>query len=189
VILTDREIKLAIEKRQIVIDPRPQAQAFSSTTVDLVLDPNITAFIERNVDEAQLIIDPGHPDFQSEQTLAQIYEKRVIDFHNGYLLKPNSCVLAWTQEYVKLISSSRIAARVEGKGWLTRLGLGVHVTAPTIYPGFVGHICLELFNRGNSPIRLRVGMRICQLVFEQTLGAPDKGYPLDFLPVSMTDTF
>jgi len=59
---------------------------------------------------------------------------------------------------------------------LARLGLGVHVTAPTIHAGFDGHIRLEMVNHGKLPIRLRTGMRICQLIFEQTLGTPDKGY-------------
>jgi dCTP deaminase len=32
--------------------------------------------------------------------------------------------------------TARLAARVEGKSSLARLGLGVHVTAPTIHAGF-----------------------------------------------------
>jgi dCTP deaminase len=37
-----------------------------------------------------------------------------------------------------------------------------------------------MINHGKVPIRLRVGMRICQLIFEQTLGTPDKGYQGQF---------
>src|SRR5258705_7222569 len=48
----------------------------------------------------------------------------------------NRLVLAWTKEYVNLVSHNRLAARVEGKSSLARLGLGVHVTAPTIHAGF-----------------------------------------------------
>ena len=54
------------------------------------------------------------------------------------------------------------------------------LTAPTIHAGFDGHIRLEMVNHGKVPIRLRVGMRICQLIFEQTLGTPDKGYKGQF---------
>ena len=92
-------------------------------------------------------------------------------------------MLAWTTEYINyinLVSHHRIAARVEGKSSLARLGLGVHITAPTIHAGFDGHIRLEMFNHGKIPIRLRAGMRICQLVFEQTLGTPEKGYQGQF---------
>lgn len=39
-ILTDREIKIAIDRELIGIDPEPAADAFSSTSVDLTLDPH-----------------------------------------------------------------------------------------------------------------------------------------------------
>ena len=174
-ILTDREIKLALEKKLIVIEPAPVANAFSSTAVDLTLDPNITEFRD-DVGGIETAIDPGHRDFNSEITLARISDKLVINATDGYLLKPHRLVLAWSSEYVNLVSHNRIAARVEGKSSLARLGLGIHITAPTIHAGFDGHIRLEMVNHGKVPIRLRVGMRICQLIFEQTLGTPDKGY-------------
>ena len=71
---------------------------------------------------------------------------------------------------------ARVAARVEGKSSLARLGLAVHVTAPTIHAGFEGQSQLEVINHGRLPIRLRAGMAICQLIFEQTLGFPEIGY-------------
>ncbi len=178
-ILTDREIKLALEKRQIIIDPAPEPRAFSSTAVDLTLDPNLTEFNDE-VGGIEVVIDPSHRDFQSETVLGQISEKRIIDPKEGFPLKPNRLVLAWTAEYVNLIAHNRIAARVEGKSSLARLGLGIHVTAPTIHAGFDGHIRLELINHGKTPIRLRTGMRICQLIFETTLGTPEKGYQGQF---------
>ena len=173
-ILTDREIKLALQNRLIIIDPEPDERAFSSTAVDLTLDENITEFKEFASGIKQAI-DPSHQDFQSETTLELISDKIIIPA-DGWLLKPNRLVLAWTKEYVNLVSHNRVAARVEGKSSLARLGLGVHVTAPTIHAGFDGHIRLEMVNHGKLPIRLRTGMRICQLIFEQTLGTPDKGY-------------
>lgn len=178
-ILTDREIKLSIEKELIRIDPKPGPNAFSSTAVDLTLDPNITEFISPS-GGVEYVIDPGHAEFNPEATLAHVSVKRVIDATDGYLLKPNHLVLAWTKEYVNLVSHNRIAARVEGKSSLARLGLGVHITAPTIHAGFAGQIRLEMVNHGKVPVRLRVGMRICQLIFEQTLGTPDKGYQGQF---------
>ncbi|HZU88717.1 MAG TPA: hypothetical protein VE993_05615 [Stellaceae bacterium] len=67
-------------------------------------------------------------------------------------------------------------ARVEGKSSLARLGLGVHLTAPTIHAGFKGQIQLEIVNFGPHEIILNVGMPICQLIFELTFGTPAKGY-------------
>lgn len=92
------------------------------------------------------------------------------------MLKPQGFVLGWTAEEVVLPEFSRIAARVEGKSSLARLGVGVHVTAPTIHCGFTGSIQLEIFNFGPHSVVLSSGMRVCQLIFEQTYGTPMKGY-------------
>ena len=69
-----------------------------------------------------------------------------------------------------------MAGRVEGKSGLARLGVAVHVTAPTIHAGFAGQIRLEIINHGSVPVRLRTGMRISQLILELTLGTPVKSY-------------
>jgi len=50
------------------------------------------------------------------------------------------------------------------------------MTAPTIHAGFEGRIRLEIVNHGHLPILLKSNMRICQLVFEQTLDTPAKAY-------------
>ncbi len=76
---------------------------------------------------------------------------------------------------------SRLAARVEGKSSLARLGIGVHLTASTIHCGFSGAIQLEILNSGPNEIILDAGMRICQLIFETTTGTPEKGYQGLFL--------
>jgi dCTP deaminase len=60
------------------------------------------------------------------------------------------------------------------------LGIAVHITAPTIHAGFKGSIQLEICNHGPLTVRLSHGMRVCQLIFEQTLGTPEKGYQGQF---------
>jgi dCTP deaminase len=85
-------------------------------------------------------------------------------------------------ERVKLPNYSHICARVEGKSSLARLGLGIHVTAPTIHAGFGASeregspLQLEIWKVGPVPVELRKGMRICQLIFEEVHGTPEKGY-------------
>jgi dCTP deaminase len=63
---------------------------------------------------------------------------------------------------------------------LARFGLGIHITAPTIHSGFKGRIQLEIINHGPTPVTLRENMKVCQLIFEQTLGTPEKGYQGQF---------
>jgi dCTP deaminase len=173
-ILTDREIQIGIERGLITIDPRPNDRTFSSTSVDLTLDATLTEFksVKAGI---ETVIDPDHDEFSSEAVLAELTNSFQIPA-DGYLLRPGPLVLGWTAEAVDLKTDARIAGRVEGKSSLARLGLGIHVTAPTIHSGFKGRIRLEMVNHGSIPVRLRAGMRICQLIFEATLGTPERGY-------------
>src|SRR5690606_2232440 len=61
-----------------------------------------------------------------------------------FILHPGEFVLASTLELVALPDD--VAARLEGKSSLGRLGLLVHSTAGFIDPGFEGHVTLELSN-------------------------------------------
>jgi dCTP deaminase len=99
---------------------------------------------------------------------------------------PKNFILAWTHERIYLPHTSRLCARVDGKSSLGRMGLGVHVTAPTIHAGF-GHnkqdsnshgaqLRLEIWNVGPLPIELVKMMRICQLIIEEVREVPKAGY-------------
>jgi dCTP deaminase len=183
VILTDREIKIAVERGMIQITPAPDDDvAFSSTAVDLTLDSTIITFDEPK-DGIEKIIDPAQASVS--EIIRGLTKSQKIKA-SGWPLPPKVLVLGWTKEFVGLDIATRIAARVEGKSSLARLGLGVHVTAPTIHAGFTGQIQLEMINHGTVPIRLRPGMRICQLIFEATLGTPDRGYQGQFLGQTAT---
>lgn len=178
-ILTDREIKIAVASGQIDIDPPPdEAVAFTSTSVDLTLDPVVNIF-KTHPPGMHMAIDPSIQGFNSDEIIRELTDTKTIPAE-GLELKPKVLILAWTKEFVRLAIETRIAARVEGRSSLARLGLGVHVTAPTIHAGFTGRIRLEMINHGIVPILLRPGMRICQLIFETTLGTPEKGYQGQF---------
>ena len=173
-ILTDREIQIIIEQKLIIVDPPPTEKAYSSTTVDFSLDENISEFLDQ-LPGREIIINPTDPNFNHEAILKEITRTVTIS-EKGYVLNPGQMILAWTKEYINLNINARIAARVEGKSSLARLGIGVHITAPIIHAGFDGQIRLEMTHHGKLPVRLKTGMRICQLCFEQTLGTPVRGY-------------
>jgi dCTP deaminase len=81
----------------------------------------------------------------------------------------------------RLKHEARIAARVEGRSSLARIGLMVHLTAPTIHAGFEGHITLEMLN--HSPFHLKHvpdKTRICQLIFERLGETPSGLTATDF---------
>lgn len=171
-ILTDREIKLSITKKQLGLDPLPNQEAFSSTAVDLTLDPKALVF-KQEVQQG-LNIDPGVESYRYHSIINLLTE--TVSTDPTYSLEPHKLLLAWTKESLTLPTQSRLAARIEGKSALARLGIGIHITAPTIHAGFSGQLQLEIINHGPTDVVLRAGMRICQVIFEMTLGVPEKGY-------------
>ncbi|HEU5044864.1 MAG TPA: dCTP deaminase, partial [Nocardioidaceae bacterium] len=80
-----------------------------------------------------------------------------------FILHPGEFELGSTYEVVSLPDD--VAARLEGKSSLGRLGLLTHSTAGFIDPGFSGHVTLELSNVATLPIKLWPGMKIGQLCF------------------------
>ena len=173
-ILTDREIRASLNNHQIIIEPRPKEKAFSSTSVDLTLHENLRVF-KTGIPGVQTSFNPAAENYSARQLLENITEQRSIPTE-GYTLEPSRLVLGWTQEEIALKPLARVAARVEGKSGLARLGLAIHVTAPTIHAGFEGNIQLEIINLGPIPIVLSKGLPICQIIFEQTLGMPENAY-------------
>jgi dCTP deaminase len=174
-VLTDREIQFAIENGQIVIDPRPESSAFSSTSLDLKLSKSLRVWKREAVAGVEKIVCPATAGY-SYAEFAKEYSETIEMAAGGYVIEPRAFVLGWTEENIELPINSRVAARVEGKSSLARLGMGVHITAPTIHAGFKGPIQLEICNHGPLKIKLLPAMPVCQLIFEQTLGTPDKAY-------------
>src|SRR5689334_11856195 len=100
------------------------------------------------------VIDPA----QHQPDLTRLVE---VEGDDAFVLHPGEFVLGSTFETVTLPDD--VAARLEGKSSLGRLGLLTHSTAGFIDPGFTGHITLELSNVTNLPITLWPGMKIGQL--------------------------
>jgi dCTP deaminase len=182
-ILSAREIRLAIERGIIGLDPFPQdVRRWSSTTVDLTLDAEIRPWEEfESVGEDVPPFNPASNGFNANALIERYTRPRDCE-GTPFDLRPHRLVLGWTAEKIKLPQQHRIGARVEGKSSLARIGLGVHLTAPTIHPGFgeqAGNpryrgsaIRLEIWNLGTHIIRLTKGMAICQIIFEEVHGTP-----------------
>ena len=176
-ILTDREIKIALEKGQITIDPLPdEATSYNSTAVDLTLSPIVRLFKKG---ASGIHFDPGSEEYDYKEVIDMVTTRKELT--DSFTLSPKMLLLAWTRETINIPTNSRLAARVEGRSSLSRIGVGIHLTAPTIHAGFSGPLQLEIVNHGLTPVILRPGMRICQLIFEMTFGTPAKGYSGQFL--------
>ena len=180
-ILSDGEIQEALRERKILIDPMPTEEQYTTSAVDLLLGDEVLEL--KTLEELQakeplgvqrpLIVDLSNIDVK---TLLEKYAKPVPKEKDGsFILPPNKFVLGITREYIELPRRSKIAARVEGRSTLARLGLVVHLTAPTIHAGFEGRIILEMYNYGNYQLRLLPGkLHICQLIFERLGRIPKK---------------
>ena len=79
-----------------------------------------------------------------------------------YTLKKGEFILATTLERVNIPKG--IAAQVDGKSSIGRLGTLVHFTAGWIDTGFRGEITLEMYNV-LRPLQLYKGMAIAQIIF------------------------
>src|SRR5664279_5600707 len=103
---------------------------------------------------------------------------RQIEVGNGpdetFVLHPGEFVLGSTYEQVTLPDD--VAARLEGKSSLGRLGLLTHSTAGFVDPGFSGHVTLELSNVATLPILLWPGMKVGQLCFFRLSSAAEHPY-------------
>lgn len=184
-ILSDREIRLAIGRGVIGLVPCPphDSPRWSSTTVDLTLDGELRVWGPLRSPTGNDVVDPIGPGFNSNRLIEE--HTTPVDCTSGYVLEPEGFVLGWTVERLRLPHESRLGARVEGKSSLARIGIGIHVTAPTIHPGFgsVGQgspIRLEIKNVGKLKVRLTRGMPICQLILEEVHGVPEAGYQGQF---------
>lgn len=84
------------------------------------------------------------------------------------VVKPQETVLGITRERVKL--SSNLCGWLEGRSRFARVGLMVHISASFMQPGIDNHQVLEISNMGHVPLRLHVGTKICQFVFQKAEG-------------------
>lgn len=178
-ILTDREIQAAIEHEEIIVDPPPAEVAYSSTSLDLSLSEFIRVWKKEEVRGVEQTVCPAVDGYNFSDFAKKYSDLKQIG-REGYIIEPAGFALGWTRETIELPIGARLAARVEGKSSLARLGIGIHITAPTIHAGFKGQIQLEIVNHGLLRVKLLPDMPVCQLIFEQTLGIPDKGYAGQF---------
>ncbi|EMY33971.1 deoxycytidine triphosphate deaminase [Arthrobacter crystallopoietes BAB-32] len=150
-LISDRDIRTEIDARRIVLDPY-LPEMVQPSSVDVRLDRFFRLFDNHKY---------AHIDPQLEQPdLTRLVE---VDPDEPFILHPGEFVLGSTYETVTLPED--IAARLEGKSSLGRLGLLTHSTAGFIDPGFSGHVTLELSNMATLPIKLWPGSKIGQLCF------------------------
>ncbi len=149
--MSDRDIRASIEAGQIGLEPLEMG-LLQPSSIDVRLDRFFRLFDNHKY----AFIDPA----EQQDELTRLIE---VDSAEPFILHPGEFVLGSTYEFVTLPDD--VAARLEGKSSLGRLGLLTHSTAGFVDPGFKGHVTLELSNVATLPIKLWPGMKIGQLCF------------------------
>ena len=158
-LMSDRDIRAEIEAGRIGLEPL-DIGLLQPSSFDVRLDRFFRLFDNHKY----AYIDPA----EEMSDLTRLVE---VEPDEAFILHPGEFVLGSTYEFVTL--PDNIAARLEGKSSLGRLGLLTHSTAGFVDPGFNGHVTLELANVSNLPIKLWPGMKVGQLCFFQ-LSSPSE---------------
>ncbi len=171
-ILSDRDIRANINSGKIKVEPCDLETQLSSVGIDLRLGNEFRLF---------KVTHKSHVDLSKVNT--QI-DTELVEVPDGetFMLHPGEFVLGITKETVELPDD--IAARIDGRSSLGRLGIIVHSTAGHVDPGWRGKLTLEISNIGKLPIAIIPGMRFCSLMFESLSSPVEKKYKGKYLDSS-----
>ncbi|WP_300345343.1 dCTP deaminase [Nesterenkonia sp.] len=161
-LLSDTDIRAELDSGRIQLDPFDESM-IQPSSVDVRLERMFRLFDNHKYAH----IDPS----VDQPDLTRLVE---VDPEEPFVLHPGDFVLGATYEAVTLPDD--VAARLEGKSSLGRLGLLTHSTAGFIDPGFTGQVTLELSNMATLPIKLWPGSKIGQLCFFRLSSPAQHGY-------------
>ncbi len=156
-VLTRDEILKELESGRLRIEPLEDLSQIGPASIDLHLGHEIRVPVPHRGGPIHVLED------------AQLEpETEVIRVQDHYVISPGQTVHGITRERLHL--PSNLCAWIEGRSWIARLGLMVHVTAGFVQPGVSNHQVLEMSNVSAAPLAVHPGLRICQIVLERTEG-------------------
>jgi dCTP deaminase len=157
-VLSRPDILKRIEKGDLAFDPKIDLGSVKQCSIDLRLGRTFTVFKKE-----------GHVGAYRLQNARALFEKADLweQHEEEFLtLRPGRMVLAQSVERVHL--SNDLMGLVEGRSSWARFGVGVHITAPKIDPGYGQPITLELFNLSEAAYELQPEVdQPCQLMLMQ----------------------
>lgn len=166
-ILSDKDIKKALDEGKIVVDPL-FPNCVQPASVDLHLGADFLIFKT----SSHTCIDP-------KEKIDDMMEKVTISEDKQFILHPGEFALGLTYEVVGVADD--MVGRLEGKSSLGRIGLIIHATAGYLDPGNKLKMTLELHNISSLPIKLYYKMPIAQLSFTPLSSKADHPYGQDLL--------
>ncbi len=195
--LSNRDIRWAIERGILIVDPRSEAMGmgYDETAIDLHLDNidevkvwDIARFEEdQRVHGARgpelhlgrfdygafsrkYLVDPPEEARDEEARAVQLVCRRAQQI----IVKPGGFLLWTTKEHVGTPSTNpNLISFVNAKSTRARTGVVVHFTAPTIHANWQGKIVLEIANHGPFHFILEENAVIAQLTVATISSPPD----------------
>ena len=146
-ILGKEEILNEIKRGNLKIEPF-NANNINGSSIDLTLDNKFRIFYR----------DIEGDDYRKYSRLTN---------KNEITLEPGDFILGITKEKITL---KNLCGWLQGRSTYARIGLGIHVTANFIHPGVSNRQVLEIKNLNNYKMRIKAGMKICQLIIERVEG-------------------
>lgn len=157
-VLSDRDLK---ERLPEIIDPYDE-ECVQPSSYDVKLGDSFRVFHNYTIGAVDLSDPPANL-----TTGIEIHDE-------GLIIHPGEFVLGVTKEVVTVPHD--LTSRIEGKSSVGRLGLIVHATAGWIDPGFHGAVTLEMTNLLRVPIKVKPGLDIAQLTFQQLSSPAENPY-------------
>lgn len=148
-LINNKNMQELFAKNELVITPILSSDQIGQASIDLRLG-NIFK-VSRQTREGFIDI--------SKDNIEKFFDTSYRDFGEDFILYPNQLVLANTFEFIKL--PNNIMSNIYTRSSINRLGVKISSIAQ---PGYSGTLTLELINRSDSPVKLKCGMRIIQLV-------------------------
>ncbi len=155
-VLTHDRILEEIERGRLKIEPFSPEQV-GPASIDFHLGHEIRVLAPDGSEPVDVDGDRAGPEVT-----------RVVRMDPDFVLAPGQTVHGITTERLSLPPD--LCGWIEGRSSIARLGLMVHVTSGFVHPGVNNHQVLEMTNLSRVPLRLRPGIRICQVVLERTEG-------------------
>ncbi len=156
-VLTKDEIIKLIKEKKIVIKPFNETQV-GPGSIDLHLGNEFRIF--KKIHDVV--------DIEDETDYKNVTETIKLEKNQKILIMPGEMMNGITEEFISL--PANISGRIEGRSRFARLGLLVHISSGFMQPGGKGRIVLEIANLSPIPLRLSPGVKICQVIFEETKG-------------------
>ncbi|MCH8741910.1 dCTP deaminase [Patescibacteria group bacterium] len=155
-LLSDRDIKKYIREGKIKIIPKPDFEKqLGPCSLDLHLGEVFKTFKR---------VEFPFIDLKAKIPIEKLMTEIKLPSGKPLIVQPGDFIIATTKESIELPSD--IAARIDGRSSLARLGIIIHITAARFDPGWKGNAVIELGNLGILPVALYPGMRICAISFE-----------------------